>query len=158
MQDCVGALGEASGYGAGTDDGDGIANVADAADGDGESDLVQVHPGRLDLHSAEDLEQFAARWATACRTGAELIVQRHKSFGLWRDASRAVRKSRSARMLQPINTSLVQKHGVVHLWQWQRNANVVWHTASDCITGTGVPFRFDMEQRAQFTQFMRMTH
>ena len=36
----------------------------------------------------------------------------------------------------------------MHLWQWQRNANVVWHTASDCITGTGVPFRLDMEQRA----------
>ena len=77
MNDFVGALGEALGYGAGTDDGDGIADVADTADGDGEPDLVQVHPGRLDLHSAEDLEQFAARWATAFRTGAALIVQRH---------------------------------------------------------------------------------
>ena len=149
MQDFVGALSEALGFGAGTDDGDGSANVADAADGDHEPDLAQGLAGRINVHSGEDLERFAAQWADAFRTGAELIDRRRESFGLWRAASQVVRKS-SARTLRPVNISLVQLHGQVHIWQWRSKSNVVWHSDSDCITGSGCALRLDMEQRAVF--------
>ena len=143
MLDFVGALTEALGFGAGTDDGDGSANVADAADGDREPDLAQGLAGRIDVRSGENLERFAAQWADAFRTGAELLDRRREPFGLWRAASLVVRKS-SARTLQPVNISLVQLHGQVHIWQWQSKSNVVWHSDSDCITGSGCALRLDM--------------
>ena len=142
MQDMVGALSAAL-----LGDGDGAAEAPEHHPEDEHQDGVEGDQ-EVPLPQPASHIDFVATWESAMRSGAELIKQRCSAFKLWRDICRPYRKSKLTKTLRPAKLSLVQHNGVVHLWHWKRNADVIWHTDSNVISGRGTPVRLDLQQRA----------